>query len=241
MKPEFENNEKINFNIKTQSDVDEETKKVKINSDGFVERQSHSNYYGLATQDPKTFSIKITLPDEFIPSTKIKLKKSKIYGYGVFSNQPISSNDVIEEMLCTILDTTENIIDDWVLNRFALPWPCDCDMCKINGKSLYLTSGYGMFYNHSDLPNAFLVVEKEIRRAKIVALREIELNEEITIYYGKNYKEILERQKKLDKRPDVPEGIPAKIGKLTKFVPDVVVPDIIKSNDNSIEFRGRKI
>jgi len=40
-----------------------------------------------------------------------------------------------------------------------------------------------MFYNHSDSPNATALRKFEDRIIEVVALRDIEINEEITIHY----------------------------------------------------------
>lgn len=240
MKPEIENATTIDFNYKTRNDIVVEMTKVDlVKETGLINRKSHSHYYGMLTQDPSGAK-RFSTPEGFSPARGV-MKKSTVHGYGVYASENIKMGEVIEEMFCIILDTTENTINDWVLNRYAEEWECDCDICKTNGKTLYLTSGYGMFYNHSQTPNAYLVLEKVFRRGRMIALRDITEGEEIFKYYGNNHLKVLDRQKNLDKRSDVAEGLPAAFGVGGKPCPIQPTQTIMKANDESMEFRGRTI
>jgi hypothetical protein len=244
MIPEIENSKEVNFN-KTEEDIKKENERLEIDKKtGHIIRNSHSHYYGYMVRKNTESIGKFSLPESF-SSTDVYLKKSKIYGYGVFSSRDIKMGETIEETLAIILDTTENTINDWVLNRHAREWECDCEMCKTNGKTMFIAPGYVMMYNHSQYPNAHLLIEKPFKRVKIIALRDIEKDEEITLYYGESQFRSFERQKKLDKRNDVSEGIPATYGQggctSCSKNKENIKPQIIKGNDDLTEFRGRNI
>jgi|688.fasta_scaffold261570_2 hypothetical protein len=241
MIPEIENSKNINFNIKTEETILEENKKIELQSDGLIKRNSHSHYYGYLVQNGS--SSRFSLPEQFSP-TSVYLKKSKSYGYGVFASRDYRIGDTIEETFVILLDTTETTVSDWVLNKFSHNWECDCDICKENGKTLFIAPGYIMMYNHSDSPNAHMMLEKPFRRVRMIALKDIKQDEEITCYYGQEYTKTLNRQNKLDKRNDISElhnGGSFTSNKPCGSKPTESIPEVIKGNNENIEFKTRSI
>jgi hypothetical protein len=242
MIPEIGNGEEVDFQYKTKKDLNEENKRVQLDNTGNIIRHSHSHYYGYLIRGENQ-SYKFSLPDSFaIPN--VYLKKSKIFGYGVFANTDFKIGDVIEETVCILLNTTIETVDDWVLNKYAIEWECDCDICKSNGRTLFISPGYVMMYNHSKNPNVHLQIEKPFKRVKLIALRDIKKDEELTYYYGVNYIKRLELQKQLDIRTDVAEDMPA--GFVETNTPcgnknNIESPNQLKSDDSGVTFKGRTI
>lgn len=242
MIPEIGNSQDVNFRYKTENDLQEENKRVKLDGSGLLVRESHSHYYGYLVRGDNE-SYKFSLPNSFsVPN--VYVQKSNIFGYGVFASTDFKIGDVIEESFCILLDTTTENVDDWVLNKYAIEWDCDCDICKTNGKTLFISPGYVMMYNHSKNPNVHLQIEKPFKRVKLIALRDIKKDEELTYYYGVNYLKRLEKQKQLDIRTDIAEDMPA--GYIEKNTPcgnkaNVETPNQLTSTDSSVSFRERTI
>lgn len=174
---------------------------------GYAVRKTHSSFFGLRLT-PEQGRTVFSHVDMYMPP-KCYVKTSDIHEHGVFAAKDFLPGEVIEEMKTIILDVTENTNKDWVVSRYGMLWECDCDICKKNGKTYYLPTGNGMLYNHADVPNAYPILEKPFKRVKMVALRKIQKDEEITFYYGSQYSIKMKDISKLYPRPDLPEGLPA--------------------------------
>lgn len=213
MNDEIENEKEYKF-----SSTPEEMKKMidrvdpeDILPNGHMNRKSHSSYVGMRIKrDDGKYGFSHF---EMLQPPKCYVKKSGIHEHGVFAAKDMIPGEVIEEMKTIILDTTENTLEDWVLSRYAILWDCSCDICKKNGKSLFIPTGNGLLYNHSNTPNAYLSLEKPFKRAKIIALSNIKKDEEITWYYGEDYWKSYHKAINSYPRPDVPEGQPGYISK----------------------------
>lgn len=110
--------------------------------------------------------------------TKIYINNSPIHGLGVFAKDFIFEGELIEE--CTILSLPINKGDDSDLftdYRFNFPSGPDWE-------EQVLAMGCGGIYNHSNTPNAYWYSNNEKRTFCFVALRNIEIGEEIFTYYG---------------------------------------------------------
>jgi len=110
--------------------------------------------------------------------TKIYIDNSPIHGLGVFAKDVIFEGELIEE--CTILSLPINKGDDSDLftdYRFNFPSGPDWE-------EQVLAMGCGGIYNHSNTPNAYWYSNNEKRTFCFVALRNIEIGEEIFTYYG---------------------------------------------------------
>lgn len=102
------------------------------------------------------------------------VKQTKCKGRGVFTTSTLQSGVVIES--CPVIVIPQNqfpLINQTKLHDYYFAW----------GKNGALLLGFGSLYNHSDHPNA--KVEKSIRNkyATILAIRNIEVDEEIMINY----------------------------------------------------------
>ena len=178
-------------------------------------RKSHASYYGYRTKTLNggaTFSY----TNMYLPP-KCYVARSRVHEHGVFAAMDIEPGETIEEMKTIILDTTNNTVNDWVLKRYGKLWECDCDICKLNGKTIYIPTGNGMLYNHLSDPNAYFQLEKPFRRLKAIALRKIKKDEEIFVYYGKEYLQIMDDVVKMYLRPDITEhGVDYKLDEYAK-------------------------
>jgi SET domain-containing protein len=110
--------------------------------------------------------------------TKIYVDKSPVHGWGVFAKDKIYQGELIEE--CPILSLPiikgeeSNLFLDY---RFNFPSGSNWD-------EQVLALGYGGIYNHSNTPNAYWSSNNEKRTFCFVALRDIEIDEEIFTFYG---------------------------------------------------------
>ena len=179
--------------------------KCKLNENGEIVRTSHSSYVGSSYKKNDGVSLRYTYFKNY-KSPKCYVALSKIFEHGVFADDVFNQGDVIEQAKIILLDTTVQTSRDWQLIRHAMVLDCDCDICKNNGKTLFLPTGNLMIYNHSTTPNAIVVVEKSVKKANVIALREIQKDEEITIDYGKNYAEHHLKIKDVYPYANVPEG-----------------------------------
>ncbi len=109
---------------------------------------------------------------------KIKFKKSKLHGNGVFAVTDIKKNEIIE--ICPILilskkDTKE--IDKTNLYNYYFAW-------GKNNSAISL--GYGSLYNHSYEPNARYEDDFLNNRLIFKSIKKIKKGEEITVNYNGN-------------------------------------------------------
>jgi len=191
---DLERYEKLNKKL-TSEDIDPKT----LN----IIRKSHCSYYGYRTKSLNG-GIAYSYTSLYLPP-KCYVARSRVHEHGVFAAMDIEPGETIEEMKTIILDTTTNTVNDWVIKRYGRIWECDCDICKLNGKTFYIPTGNGMLYNHFNDPNAYFQLEKPFRRLKTIALRKIKKDEEIFVYYGKEYLKIMDETIEMYSRPDIVE------------------------------------
>jgi SET domain-containing protein len=110
--------------------------------------------------------------------TKIYVDNSPVHGLGVFAKEKINEGELIEE--CTILTLPiqkgedSNLFIDY---RFNFP-------SGLEWEEQVVALGFGSLYNHSESPNAHWYSNNEKRTFCFVALRDIEVGEEIFTFYG---------------------------------------------------------
>jgi SET domain-containing protein len=117
---------------------------------------------------------------KILPPTKIYIARSSIHGFGVFANQLIKQGEVIEETPLLDLnikkgDSTSLMID------YRFNWPQGSGG---NWDKQVLAWGYGSLYNHSENANAYWRSNLERDTFEFVANRDIQINEEIFVWYG---------------------------------------------------------
>jgi len=112
------------------------------------------------------------------PPSKIEVRMTPDKGWGVFATEFIGEGEVIEETpLVTLPIDVDNPNEVFVDYRFN--WP------RVeNPDELVLPMGYGSMYNHSEDYNAVWEDHPEYKAFQYVSIRDIQPDEEITIYYG---------------------------------------------------------
>jgi hypothetical protein len=116
------------------------------------------------------------------PPHKIYISNSPIHGYGVFAGETIYSGEVIEETPIFDLGIEKGQMSSLMIDyRFNWPQGVEWD-------SQVLSWGYGSLYNHSEHPNAFWRSNMERNTFEFIAVKRIDINEEIFLWYGdENY------------------------------------------------------
>jgi len=98
-------------------------------------------------------------------------------GRGVFTAQAIAADSIIEICQVLILPKHENpIIHKTSLHDYYFLWGEDLDRFAI-------ALGYGSLYNHEVNPNANFILDLANDTIDIIAIKDIEAGEEITINY----------------------------------------------------------
>ncbi len=114
---------------------------------------------------------------EIKPNPKLYIKKinDKI-GWGVFCNDKINKDEIIEICYCIAIHESYLEFSDY----FFSPDRSECD-------TQLLSFGYGSIYNHSNNPN--ITYERSLSDKLIIfkAKRDIEIGEELCHNYGPGY------------------------------------------------------
>jgi SET domain-containing protein len=114
------------------------------------------------------------------PPNKIYISKSTVHGYGIFANQIIDANEIIEE--CPIYDLKIKKGEmSPLMNDYRFNWPQGMGS---EWEKQVLAWGYGSLYNHSENANAYWRSNLENETFEFVSNRRIEKDEEIFVWYG---------------------------------------------------------
>lgn len=122
----------------------------------------------------------------FFTPTKIIVRDSTIHGRGVFAIEEIKQGDLIERCPMLKLDFPSKYHCDLKILDYTFARPSDANW-QDHGWDLYMIMGYGMMYNHQDIPNANISFDYNLNTADITAIRDIKPNSEIYISYGPMY------------------------------------------------------
>ena len=99
-------------------------------------------------------------------------------GRGVVAMRPFRAGETIERPPVIVISANEApLIRDTRLAHYYFEWGDDCRQAAI-------ALGYGSLYNHSYAPNARYEFREDEECLEFIALRDIELGEEITINYN---------------------------------------------------------
>ena len=125
----------------------------------------------------------------FVDHMPIKCGHSLIHGRGIFANDLIKKDTLIERCPLVPLAKRSKAQDDPIIWTYCFPGPrnCSCEKCTTEGFQLFMVLGYGMIYNHQDNNNAVWQFNYQNLYADIIATRDIQINEEIFVNYGINY------------------------------------------------------
>ena len=151
--------------------------------DAFLENGDQASLYKLARSKKFNPSDLIFASDNqsvIAKKPSIYIDRSEIHGLGVFTKDPIVVGQNIEQFLCIPLSFKSKYHNDQNLIEYTYSLQQDNDN---HGKTMYLLTGLGMVYNHSDVPNAKLVFDPNIRMCSVIAIKFIKENQEITINY----------------------------------------------------------
>lgn len=112
------------------------------------------------------------------PPKKIYVKNSPIHGLGVFASEKIIKEEMIEE--CPILSLPINKGENsGILLDYRFNWPQG-----VEWEEQVVGLGFASLYNHSETPNAYWISNYEKRTFNFIASRDIEVDEEIFVWYG---------------------------------------------------------
>jgi uncharacterized protein len=112
---------------------------------------------------------------EITPPTSIRIGETE-HGRGVIATAEIAAGETIE--VCPILELGEGdasgLLDDYTVSLGD------------SEAGVALLLGYGSLYNHSEEPNAEYIAVADDAYS-FVALRDIEVGEQVTISYGEEW------------------------------------------------------
>lgn len=125
-----------------------------------------------------------------MPRTKIWTKTDfeirpstiKGAGRGLFAKTHIAEEDTIGYYTGEVIDEKEFYNPDRPFSAYVL-WVCRTHIIVGEGPK----ANYTRYINHSEKPNAFLVVSSRWKTARFEALRDIAPSEEIFFDYGEDY------------------------------------------------------
>lgn len=110
-------------------------------------------------------------PCLFIATTKGK-------GRGVFTNEPITKNSVIEVAPVIVMSREERpLLDQTLLHDYIFEW-------GENSDQICLALGWASVYNHSYKSNCEYDMDYETNTISIRTVRKIKAGEELTINYN---------------------------------------------------------
>lgn len=115
---------------------------------------------------------------KIIPPRKLYIDKSPVHGWGVFALEDIREGELIEKTVFADMQM-KNSDPVHIMIDYRFNWPQGTTPEK-----QVLPGGFGMFYNHSNDPNAFWRSNLRDLTFEYYSLRDIKKGEEIFTYYG---------------------------------------------------------
>lgn len=115
---------------------------------------------------------------EIIQNNKLFLKFiGDELGWGVFTNSIIKNGEVVEYCHCILDNYVTSPLKDYIFSP------------KSDNFDVYHCLGFGAIYNHNSDPNIkWVFIENDGHPLfKFYALRDIQIGEELTHYYGNEY------------------------------------------------------
>lgn len=106
------------------------------------------------------------------------IEKSASKGRGVFTNEVIDTNVIIEESPVIVMSATDRILlDKTLLRDYIFEWGIDKDKCC-------MALGFVPVYNHSYKSNCEYFMDYEEELIQIKTIRPVKKGEELTINYN---------------------------------------------------------
>lgn len=116
------------------------------------------------------------------------VKKSDVHGIGVFASKNFQVGETIETFPIVPLFFRTHYQGDVRVVDYSVIKSCECEECLRHGNVLYLRLGYGGIYNHQDEHNTEILMDYTNLIGTAKASRPIQVNDEIFINYGLNYR-----------------------------------------------------
>jgi len=108
-------------------------------------------------------------------TARLEVGPSLIHGRGVFAVDGANTGDVVERCPVIVIPADErDAVEDSVLGHYCYEW--------VDGDGA-LALGFGSLYNHSGDPNAEFDFDEAEGAVVIIARRDIDPGEEVTIRY----------------------------------------------------------
>lgn len=108
----------------------------------------------------------------------LSIRNASNKGRGVFATQEISSGTTIEESPVIVMENADRILlDQTLLHDYIFEWGDDKKQCC-------MALGYVALYNHSYESNCEYVMDYESQTIRVLTMRDIQRNEELTINYN---------------------------------------------------------
>jgi len=125
---------------------------------------------------------------EFLAPTKIIVNHSNVEGRGVFATEDIREGEIVERCPMIRLEHRSTYQHDPTIWKYCYTQPkCDCADCKNHGFYFWAVLGYGMIYNHQDIPNTKWSFNYKESYADVVSVSDIKKDTEIFVTYGSSY------------------------------------------------------
>lgn len=125
---------------------------------------------------------------EFLPNTKVVIRQSPIHGRGVFASQDIAKGEIIERCPMVQMEYRSNYqLDPKIFEYMYAQPPCGCKDCKTHGMIFHMVLGYGMMYNHKDIPKTAWKFNYTQLIADLICTDDIKKDEEVFVSYGAVY------------------------------------------------------
>ena len=127
--------------------------------------------------------------NEYVQSKKVIVKMSNPeLGLGVFATEDIKIGELIERCPMIQMSWRSRYLNDPIISKYLYSDSgCNCEHCQLHGHHMYMVLGYGMIYNHQNEPNTEWRFNYKNLIADVIAIKPINANEEIFVYYGNNY------------------------------------------------------
>lgn len=108
----------------------------------------------------------------------LSIRKASSKGRGVFAAQKIPSGTTIEESPVIVMENADRILlDQTLLHDYIFEWGEDKKQCC-------MALGYVALFNHSYESNCEYVMDYDSQTIRILTMRDIQRNEELTINYN---------------------------------------------------------
>lgn len=120
---------------------------------------------------------------------KLYIGESKLHNRGVFSSTQIRDRQVIENVSIIKLEFRSKYHKDQTIVNYCYAFPEMSEESLSHGYQLFIFTGYGMLYNHQDSKNSNAEWAWDLTNyaAKLIAKKNIQPDQEITIDYGEGY------------------------------------------------------